>query len=115
MPDLQQAREALAKADRIRYERSELKKLLAVREIGLDDILERTEVPECIQNMRLVDLIQAGRQFGPTKAKRVMRISRLGESTRVGSLSLRQRKEVVRVMAHHFPRPLYGAAWRDYL
>lgn len=82
----------------------------------LDDILDAEEVPECLDTIRLVDLVAAARGFGKVKAKRiVVHYFRESESTKLGSLSRRRRRELLRLLESHYPRALYGVKWRDYV
>lgn len=112
MPD--QRLLALVRANEIRSGRKAIKDKLATRELLLDDVLER-EPPECLQTMRLGDLIAAAYGFGPTKAKAALRRLRYSETRQVGSLSKRERRAVVAMLAKYNGRALYGAAHREYV
>lgn len=81
--------QALARANRVRLARAELK-----RAIGRGDVDIAAVVRDCpweTESMTLSELLTSQRRWGRTRARRLLQALALSESKRVGSLTSRQR------------------------
>ena len=90
---LQQRREALENANRIRSARAELKRDIKA---GRRSVVQLVGAPpEFIDSMRIFDLLLAAPKVGRVKANRWLSRARVSPSKTLGGLSERQRMELV--------------------
>jgi hypothetical protein len=85
-----QRMEALEHANRIRIERSRLKKSIQRRELSAADVLR--DPPEFTASMLVFDLLCAVPRWGDAKTKGVLNGLGVSHSRAVGGLSARQRE-----------------------
>lgn len=81
--------EALARANRVRLARAELK-----RSIGRGDVDVAAVVRECpweTESMTLAELLTSQRRWGRTRARKLLQAVALSENKRLGTLTPRQR------------------------
>jgi len=81
--------EALARANRVRLARAELK-----RSIGRGDVEVAEIVRECpweTESMSLAELLTSQRRWGRTRARKLLQAVALSENKRLGTLTPRQR------------------------
>lgn len=90
---LQQRREALARANRVRAYRARLKVEMKRGERSLRPLL--LSPPAELVSMRVFDLLVAVPKVGRVKAGRVLRQAGVSPSRTVGGLSARQRSELL--------------------
>lgn len=90
---LQQRRDALQRANRIRTYRKEMKADLRAGRVKLLDVL--LEPPEEVETMKVFDLLIAAPKHGRVKANKALMGCRISPSKTVGGLSQRQRTELV--------------------
>ena len=88
---VEQKREQLVKANRIRLAMCEIKQLLAVGAIGLGAALE----DERAFSLSAYDLLRALPWVGPKRARRTLILAQVPEKKRVRDLTLRQRRALV--------------------
>lgn len=82
--------EALARANRIRLARAELK-----REVGRGDRTAASVVLECpwqADSMSLAELLTSQRRWGATRTRKFLFRLALGENKKLGTLTSRQRE-----------------------
>ena len=90
---LQQRREALHEANRIRSARAELKRDLKACRRSVVQLV--CSPPEFIDTMKILDLLLAAPTVGRVKANKWLLRARVSPSKTVGGLSERQRMELV--------------------
>lgn len=87
--DVPQHMEALARANRVRLARAELKRSIARGEVDPARVIE-----ECTwetENMTLAELLTSQRRWGRTRARKLLQALALSENKRIGTLTSRQR------------------------
>ena len=91
---------ALAKANKIRLARAELKRKVRAGEIAVADLLAPgATIPQEAESMTLCELLCAQQGWGIVRAKRaVLRPLGIGEICTVGSLTDRRRERVVEAL-----------------
>lgn len=90
---LQQRRDALQEANRIRSQRADLKRRMKARkESALDLILEP---PDYIESMKVQDLMLAIPKYGKVKTNKTLQLAKISPSKTVGGMTDRQRTELV--------------------
>jgi len=87
--------EALAKAQRMRSERAELRKKLKKGEITLKEILEQADSDEIISKMRVIYLLQSLPKIGKIRSKKLMEEIGINESRRIQGLGVRQKEALL--------------------
>ncbi len=85
--------EALQRANAIRIQRAELKRLLKSGDVAITDVL--ADPPEYLLTAKVIDLLLAVPRIGRVKANRVLTGCRIAPSKTVGGLSDRQRSELI--------------------
>ena len=95
IPDrsLSQRMEALQHANEVRSARAKLKRDLKARRVQIFDVLEAP--PECVDTMKVLDLVLAAPKYGRVKATKALRSCQISPSKTVGGLSSRQRSELM--------------------
>lgn len=91
---LEQRRAALAKANRIRTARAELKRDLKAGRASFLDLV--TDPPEWAATMKVYDALLATPKVGAVKANKVLAAARISPSKTLAGMTHRQRTELVR-------------------
>jgi len=81
--------QALARANRVRLARAELKRAIARGEVDAADIVR--ECPWETESMTLAELLTSQRRWGRTRARKFLLALALSENKRLGTLTARQR------------------------
>jgi hypothetical protein len=81
--------QALARANRVRLARAELKRSIGRGEIEVAKVIE--DCPWETESMTLSELLTSQRRWGRTRARKLLQALALGENKRLGTLTPRQR------------------------
>jgi hypothetical protein len=81
--------EALARANRVRLARAELKRSIARGEADPAGVIEQCSWET--ENMTLSELLTSQRRWGRTRARKLLQALGLSENKRIGTLTPRQR------------------------
>lgn len=81
--------EALARANRVRLARAELKRSIARGDVDAAGVIETA--PWETENMTLSELLTSQRRWGRTRARKLLQGLALSENKRIGTLTPRQR------------------------
>jgi hypothetical protein len=81
--------EALARANRVRLARAELKRSIARGEIDAAEVVR--DCPWETESMTLAELLTSQRRWGRTRARKFLLALALNENKRLGTLTARQR------------------------
>ena len=81
--------QALARANRVRLARAELKRSIARGEVDAADVVR--ECPWETESMTLAELLTSQRRWGRTRARKFLLGLALNENKRLGTLTSRQR------------------------
>jgi len=81
--------QALARANRVRLARAELKRSIGRGEVDVTEVIR--DVPWETESMTLAELLTSQRRWGRTRARKLLQTLGLSENKRVGSLTPRQR------------------------
>ena len=81
--------QALARANRVRLARAELKRSIGRGEVEVIEVIEN--VPWETESMTLAELLTSQRRWGRTRARKLLQALALSENKRVGTLTPRQR------------------------
>ncbi len=81
--------QALARANRVRLARAELKRSIGRGEVDVAEVIE--DVPWETESMTLAELLTSQRRWGRTRARKLLQTLALSENKRVGTLTPRQR------------------------
>ena len=81
--------QALARANRVRPARAELKRSIARGEVDVAGVIE--ESPWETESMTLAELLTSQRRWGRTRARKFLQGLALNENKRLGTLTPRQR------------------------
>ena len=81
--------QALARANRVRLARAELKRSIARGDIEAADVIR--ECPWETESMTLAELLTSQRRWGRTRARKFLLGLALSENKRLGTLTSRQR------------------------
>lgn len=97
-----QREEALLRANKVRKQRSKLKKDLKT---GMTSILEvLSEPPEYVYTMKVEALLFSVPGWGKTKVKAIQRAARVSANTEVGDLTPQRLAEVSFVIRRYLPK-----------
>ena len=96
---LDQRMEALKRANDIRVKRAQLKKDLKSGATSIDEILR--EPPEFVSTAKVFDMLIAVPRFGRVKTGRLLNQCRISQTKTIGSLSDRQRHELIGLFNRH--------------
>jgi ribosomal protein S13 len=88
--------EALKRANDIRTARAELKKAIAGEHVSVLDVL--ADPPEYVLTAKVYDLLLAVPRFGRVRANKILNQARITPRRTVGSLSERQRHELLSLL-----------------
>jgi hypothetical protein len=81
--------QALARANRVRLARAELKRSIARGEVDVERVVR--ECPWETESMTLAELLTSQRRWGRTRARKFLQTLSISENKRVGTLTSRQR------------------------
>lgn len=81
--------QALARANRVRLARAELKRSISRGELEVAEVIR--ECPWQTESMSLAELLTSQRRWGRTRARKFLQSLSLSENKRVGTLTPRQR------------------------
>lgn len=93
---------ALARANRVRLARAELKRSIGRGEIDVADVIR--DCPWETESMTLAELLTSQRRWGRTRARKLLQALALTENKRVGSLTPRQRAMLCTALGSSRPR-----------
>lgn len=82
--------QALARANRVRLARAELKRSIARGETEVSEVVE--SCPWETESMTLAELLTSQRRWGRTRARKFLLAMAMNENKRLGTLTPRQRK-----------------------
>jgi hypothetical protein len=85
--------QALAHANRVRLARAELKRQIAVGELTVADVV--LDCPREAESMTIADLLTSQHRWGETRCRRMLLSMAMSETKTVGSMTDRQRRELV--------------------
>lgn len=80
---------ALARANRVRLARAELKRSIGRGEVDVGEVIR--ECPWETESMSLAELLTSQRRWGRTRARKLLQAVALSENKRLGTLTPRQR------------------------
>ena len=86
--------QALARANRVRLARAELKRSIARGEIDASEVVR--DCPWETESMTLAELLTSQRRWGRTRARKFLMPLALNENKRLGTLTSRQRRAALR-------------------
>jgi len=81
--------QALARANRVRLARAELKRSIARGDVDAADVVR--DCPWETESMSLAELLTSQRRWGRTRARKFLLGLALNENKRIGTLTTRQR------------------------
>jgi hypothetical protein len=87
----------LGKANEIRIGRARLKRQLREGEARVEQIL--ASPPQCVGTAMVFDLLIAVPKIGPVRARRLLSTARVSQTANVGSLSERQRDDLIALLS----------------
>lgn len=94
VPTMPQHMQALARANEVRLARAALKREIAAGKRSVLEVLE--ECPWETKSMSLIELLTSQRSWGRTRARKFLVGMMLPENKRIGSLTTRQRRLLLR-------------------
>lgn len=87
--DQPQHMQALARANRVRLARAELKRSIGRGDLEVAEVIE--DAPWETESMTLAELLTSQRRWGRTRARKLLQTLALNENKRIGTLTPRQR------------------------
>jgi hypothetical protein len=81
--------QALARANRVRLARAELKRSIGRGDVDVAEVIR--DCPWETESMTLAELLTSQRRWGRTRARKLLQALALSENKRVGTLTPRQR------------------------
>ena len=81
--------QALARANRVRLARAELKRSIGRGEVDVGEVIR--DCPWETESMTLAELLTSQRRWGRTRARKLLQALALSENKRLGTLTPRQR------------------------
>jgi hypothetical protein len=81
--------QALARANRVRLARAELKRSIGRGEVDVAEVIQ--DCPWETESMTLAELLTSQRRWGRTRARKLLQALALSENKRIGTLTPRQR------------------------
>lgn len=81
--------QALARANRVRLARAELKRTIARGDVDVADVIR--DCPWETESMTVAELLTSQRRWGRTRARKLLQTLGLSENKRLGTLTARQR------------------------
>ena len=96
----EQRQAALAKAGTVRRERAELKELLKMGSVTIDELLARADKgDETVGKMKVLSVLESLPRLGKVKARRLMEECEISETRRLQGLGGVQRRELLKRLA----------------
>ena len=96
----EQRQAALEKAGAVRRERAELKELLKMGSISLEDLLARTDRgDDTVGKMKVLSVLESLPRLGKVKARRLMEECEISETRRLQGLGGVQRRALLEHLA----------------
>lgn len=95
----EQRKAALAKAARVRKERSEVKRQIKTGALSLAEALDRAASDEAIGKMRVIALLESLPAVGKVKAERLLEQVGIAKTRRVQGLGAHQRADLLRIVS----------------
>jgi len=89
--------QALARANRVRLARAELKRAVGRGEVDVAEVIRG--VPWETESMTLAELLTSQRRWGRTRARKLLQALALSENKRIGTLTPRQRALLTSALA----------------
>ncbi len=89
--------QALARANRVRLARAELKRSIGRGEMDVSAVIRET--PWESESMTLAELLTSQRRWGRTRARKLLQALSLSETKRIGTLTSRQRALLTSALA----------------
>jgi hypothetical protein len=99
--DAPQHMQALARANRVRLARAQLKRSIARGDVEAADVIR--ECPWETESMTLSELLTSQRRWGRTRARKFLIGLSLSENKRIGTLTERQRAMLANELAAREP------------
>ena len=93
---LDQRREALTQANRVRMQRALLKADLKRGSVSIEALIG--EPPECLASAKVVEVLMALPGYGRTKVARLLELCHVSPRKRVGGLTEGQRDALIRAL-----------------
>jgi hypothetical protein len=81
--------QALARANRVRLARAELKRSIGRGDLDIAEVIQ--DAPWEAESMTLAELLTSQRRWGRTRARKLLQTLALSENKRIGTLTPRQR------------------------
>jgi hypothetical protein len=91
--------QALARANRVRLARAELKRSIARGDVEAADVVR--DCPWETESMTLAELLTSQRRWGRTRARKFLLALALNENKRIGTLTTRQRALLCSELSSH--------------
>lgn len=88
---------ALQRANEVRLARADLKRRIAVGELDIAEVI--LECPEEAASMAVADLLMSQRRWGQTRCRRFLAQIPMSEKKTLGSMTERQRRALVMMLA----------------
>jgi hypothetical protein len=89
--------QALARANRVRLARAELKRSIARGDVEVAEVIE--DSPWETESMSLAELLTSQRRWGRTRSRKFLQGLALNENKRLGTLTARQRSMLAAALA----------------
>jgi hypothetical protein len=99
----EERKEALARANEIRFARAALKKQIKAGQADVADLLQ--DPPPFLASMKVLDLMIARPYMGQTRALPLLQQATISPRKTVGGISRRQREELVTLLRAWSPPP----------
>lgn len=93
--------QALARANRVRLARAELKRSIARGEVDVENVIR--DCPWETDSMTLAELLTSQRRWGRTRARKFLQGLGISENKRIGTLTPRQRALIANALAAKAP------------
>ncbi|HEY7835926.1 MAG TPA: hypothetical protein VIB59_00585 [Solirubrobacteraceae bacterium] len=88
---------ALERANQVRLARAELKRRVAVNEVGVADVI--MDCPWEADSMAIGDLLMSQRRWGQTRCRKFLAQVPMSEKKTIGSMTERQRRTLAAMLA----------------
>ena len=95
-PAVPQHMRALQRANEIRLARADLKRGVAIGEVDVAEVI--VDCPTEAESMTVADLLMSQRRWGQTRCRRFLAQVPISERKTIGSLTDRQRRELVSML-----------------
>jgi hypothetical protein len=89
--------QALARANRVRLARAELKRSIARGDVEVEAVIR--DCPWETESMTLAELLTSQRRWGRTRARKFLQALSISENKRIGTLTPRQRTLIATTLA----------------